>query len=97
MAAGLNAGLTLANVNSVAGGLASDLNSLMNRIQQFQIFLAATDLTAAPISMTSADQAVLKSAFTDADKLRQIYQGLATQTPAYDFRTFVKQVDGFGL
>lgn len=97
MAAGQTASLTLANVNSTAGSLCIQLLNLMNQIQQFQAFLAATDLTQAPWSMSAADQANLKSAFTDLDQLRQVFQGLATRTPAYDYRAFVKLIDGFGF
>jgi len=97
MAAGQTASLTLAQINSIAGSLCLQMLNLMYQIQQFQSFLAATDLTQAPYSMAAADQNTLKSAFTDLDQLRQVFQGLATRTPAYDYRTFVKLIDGVGF
>lgn len=94
MSAGLNANLTLSGVNSQAGALCASLQSIFRQIDEFQQFLLATDLTQSPILMGSADQAVIKSAFTDLEKLYQIFIGAQTQGTAYDFRTFAKQIWG---
>jgi hypothetical protein len=81
-------------VNSAVGGIAYELDNLMARIQRVQTFMAATDLKAAPYSMVPGDETTIKSTMTDLDQLRQVYQGLATRTPAYDYRTFAKQTVG---
>lgn len=57
--------------------------------------LAVSDLVAAGYDTTSANQ--LKSAFSDADLLRQIFEGSATQASVKDFRTFLKLALGTGL
>lgn len=92
--------LTGADVNATAAQIARQLYSAMANVQRFEAWLAATPdatLTSAPYGLQSGDVATLKSAFTDADKLRQIFEGSATQGSAYDFRTFLKQAIGTGL
>ncbi len=96
MAVGLAAFQTANDINSMAGGMARDLHSVLGRIAAFQSFLVATDLKAAPYSMSPDDETSIKSAFTDLAQLGQVYEGAATRTPAYDYRTFAKRLYGFG-
>ena len=87
-----------AAVDSNAGTLAQSLQSAFNRTQQLKAWLDATpDATLVALGYTSGEVAVLKSAITDLDQLRTIYQGGATLGTAKDFRTFAKQMYGFGF
>lgn len=92
--------LTSADVNGTVGQLARQLYGALDNIRLFQAWLAATPdatLLAAPFGMAQADINTLKSAMIDADKLRTIFEGTATQASTYDFRTFLKQALGVGL
>lgn len=94
MAAGINANLTLSGVNQQAGSLCSQLQSVFHQIDEFQTYLLANDLTQAPVLMGSADQATIKSAFTDLEQLYQIYLGNQILGSAKNFTTFAKQIWG---
>jgi hypothetical protein len=83
-----------AEVNNIVGGTARSLYSVLNQVKQIQAWLLATDLKAAPYSFSVGDEANIKSAYTDLDKLRTVFEGTATQTPAYDARTFAKLLIG---
>ena len=83
-----------ADVNNYAGSIARDLDMLFDRVRILQAWLITVDLTAAPYSMTTGDQAVIKSAFSDLDTLRTVYEGTATQGTLKDFRAFAKQLHG---
>jgi hypothetical protein len=89
---------TKSDIDNVAAAIAFDLRSVMDRISYMQAFLAGKttqDLTDRGYTTSPVDEvAQLKSAFTDLDKLRTVYQGTATQATAYDFRTFVKFLTG---
>lgn len=89
--------LTSADVNNTGAQIVRQMYSAMDNVRRFQAFLAATDLKVAPYSMTSGDEAQMKSAFGDLDKLRTIFEGTVTQATIYDFRTFAKQALGTGL
>ena len=96
MAVGLHA--TKADVDNRSGGLARDLANVLANIEDFQLWLLATTdevLEAAPYSYTSGEVAILKSAFTDLDLLRQVYYGLAAHTPAAALDAFSKQLYDF--
>lgn len=58
---------TASDVNVAVGSLCRQLVGLQAQFSRFQTYMAATDLTAAPISMTSADQATIKSAISGAN------------------------------
>lgn len=88
---------TSVNVTAACGGLAHDLDRLMLRIQSQKAWLDTlldSDLIA--MGYVQADVNTLRSAMLDLDKLRQVYQGAAISDPAYDFRTFAKQLYLFG-
>jgi len=90
--------LSRADVDQTAAQITRQLFSVMSNIQRFNAWLAATpDATLTGFGMSSTDVATLKSAFTDADKLRQVFEGSTLQAPAYDFRTFLGQALGVGL
>lgn len=90
--------LTKADVDSRAGSLAVDLRNKLTEIRNFKVKLdSLTDAelgTGGGLGYSTAEIANLRSAFTDMDKLAQIYLGLATQGSAYDFRTFAKFLMG---
>lgn len=77
------------SIDSRAGSLAIALRDIFTQISRFEAWLAAqTDQSLINLGYTSTEVAQLKSAFTDLDQLRQVYEGTATRSPAYDYRTF---------
>lgn len=86
-----------ADVNNLVGAICRDVDMLFDRVAIMQGWLVGVDLTAAPYSMTTADNALIKSAFTDLFQLRQIYMGNATLASAKDFTAFAKQLHGPSL
>lgn len=84
-----------AAIDARAGSLSTQIRDLLTAIQQFETFLggkADTDLTA--LGYTSAEVAVLKSAFTQLDQLRQIATGSTTASAANNFLFFSNQLCG---
>lgn len=96
MPVGMQAFQSSNDVNAMAGGVARDLHTALARVKDFQAFLAITDLTQAPYSMTADDEAAIKYAFTDLNKLAQVYEGTVDSTPAHDYRTYAQHLYGFG-
>lgn len=90
MASGIIA--TKAMVDAQAGGLARDLEVLMDRIGQFSDWLdSKLDAELTALGYDSTDIANLRSAYgggNELDKLRQVYEGAATQGTPLDFRVF---------
>lgn len=88
------------DINARAGSLYIQLRDTLNAIKNFQSMLTATldaDLTSPDQNgktFTAAEVTNLKSAYTDLDKLRQIFEGTQTQATTYDFRTFAKLLAG---
>ena len=88
------------DINAKSGTLYIQLRDVLTAIKNFQSMLTATadaDLTATDQNgkaFTATEVSNLKSAFTDLDKLRQIFEGTATQASTYDFRTFAKLLAG---
>lgn len=99
MAAGLNDNLTRATINAQAGQILGTLNASMDQVQAMAAFLATQGASGLQTNFgfNAADANLLISAVNDADHVRQVYQGLATQTPAADQRGFIKQVIGTGV
>jgi len=92
--------LTAADVNGTIAQIVRQLYGALDNARLFQAWLVATPdatLLAAPFGMAQADINTLKSTMTDLDQLRQVFEGTATRTPAYDYRTFAKQALGVGL
>ena len=93
----MSVGLTAskADIDAQAGNTALTVREAFRTVQVFQAWLLTQpDANLTALGYTSGEVANLKSAFTDLDKLRTIYEGTATQTPAYDFRTFAKLLVG---
>lgn len=87
-----------AEFDNAAGAIASSLFATMDNIGKVKAVLDTLDVTALQaLGYTSTEANQLKSAFTDMDKLRTVFNGTATQTPAYDARTFAKLLLGTGL
>lgn len=53
-----------------------------------------TDAALIALGYTQAEVNSIRSGMTDLDKLRQIFEGTATQASAYDFRQFAKLFGG---
>lgn len=85
-------------IDQFAGDISRRLNVTLNLIGDMKYFLdgkSSDDLIA--LGYTGNEVAVLKSAFSDLDQLRTIYEGSVNLAVAKDFRTFARQVFGFGL
>lgn len=94
------AGLTVTKeqVNELAGVIARTLKLSFERIAVFKKWLdskTAGDLTG--LGLTAAEIADLRSAFTDLEQLRTVWEGTATVTSAKDFTTFAKRLWGIGV
>jgi hypothetical protein len=96
MALGLST--SKADVDQQAGSLALSLHTTMTNARSMKAWLdtkTVGDLEALGYSTNEAN--TIKSAFTDFDQLAQVYFGLATRNPAYDYRTFIKLLYRFGF
>jgi len=79
------------DIDSAAGGLAVDVRNVMQAAKNFRLMVnGLTDPALEALGYTVDDIARLRSGSLDFDKLADVYLGAATQTPAYDFRTFAK-------
>lgn len=97
----MSAGRTITRdeLNNAAAICASGLFSAFDNVAKVKAVLdgySAQNLVDS-FGFVIADANVLKSAFTDMDKLRTVHLGTATQASLYDFRTFAKQLLGTGL
>ena len=82
-------------VDSTIGMVALNLREAFDAIRHFKIWLdAKPDADLTTMGYTANDIATLRSAYVDLLKLANIYEGTATQSPAYDFRTFAKLLTG---
>lgn len=93
MSVGLSS--TKADIDAQAGQTYLQVREAFRAVQLLQAFLVTRtegDLTA--LGYTAGEVAQLKSAYTDLDKLRGIFEGTQTQATAYDFRTFAKLLAG---
>lgn len=96
MAAGASANLNASQINGLAGALAKEFQALQARVKEFNTFLVATNLQNAPYSMTSADEAAIKSAFATATALFAIADGGSTVGTANQTTTFMNGLVGPG-
>lgn len=96
MVAGAGASQNGAQVNGLAGALAKEVESLFLRLKEFQTFSAATDLKVAPYSLSSADEADVKSFASTMAALITIYEGGSTVGTANQSKTFTARLTGFG-
>jgi hypothetical protein len=100
--AGTTNTLTKATFDNVMGNIINALDGAFSQVQEIQTFFAAhpdADFTAAaggpgPTGYAAGDVTTMKSAYTDLDQLRTIYQGTANLVVAKDFRTFAKLISG---
>ena len=82
-------------IDSWAPTVIIDLRQALDNVQRIKAWLDTqvdADLTA--LGYSSAEVAVLKSAFTDLDKLAQIAHGQATQAQANDFLFWPRKLTG---
>lgn len=96
--------VTQAEINATALQIVRQLYSAFTNIQRFQAYLTATPdatilgyPTGGSVALVQADINVLKSAFTDLNLLRTVFEGTATQGSLKDFRAFAGQLLGPGL
>jgi hypothetical protein len=89
---------TKSEVDSRAGQVALAVRATLSQdVKNFKAWLDTVSdaaLQAAPYGYSATEASQLRSAYTDLDKLRTIYEGTATQATAYDFRTFAKLLTG---
>lgn len=85
-------------VNHSLGSVVQQVYASLDNVRKVQAALVATpNQTFLDMGFTQADVDSMKSAFTDLDNLRQVFEGGRNQTTAYDFRTFAKRLIGIGL
>jgi hypothetical protein len=87
-----------AALDKLTGETAQAINEALKDARDIQIYLLATsqaDLNG--MGYTDQEVTVLKSAYTDLDKLHQIFVGVINLPAAQDFRAFAKQLWGVGV
>jgi len=86
------------DIDRLSGSISLDLDGVFARIKRLNAWLltqTTADLVALGYSTTPVDEVSrLKSAYSDADQLRTIYEGTANLATAKDFRTFLKLLSG---
>lgn len=99
MALGFPAGLSAEFVVNHAQGKLTALRRALEDCADYAAWLdglSADDLQAAPVSLDAASASALKSAFADAAKLAQLYNGgeLGTYTLPYNFSASQRVIIG---
>lgn len=85
-------------VNNSLGSVVQQVYAALDNVRKVQAALTATpNQTLLDLGFAQADIDSMKSAYTDLDNLRQVFEGGRTQATAYDFRTFAKRLIGIGL
>jgi hypothetical protein len=86
------------SINNQAGALLRQLDNAFLRVQQFKGFLdTIPDATLISLyGYVQGDIDVLRSALSDVEQLRGIYQGASNLAVAKDFRAFAKQTYPYG-
>jgi hypothetical protein len=95
MAAGLQP--TKAELDAALGAILRDYRVVTRRAVDFKEWLDGVqdaDLTA--MGYAAGDIANIRSAFVDAKKINDIFEGTATQATTNDFRAFMKRLWGTG-
>ena len=83
------------DVDSNAGQMALTLRNNFGAIRNFKLWLdTRTDQDLINLGYTAGEVSTLKSAFSDMDQLRTIWEGAAALAGAKDFRTFAKLLTG---
>jgi len=94
----VGATITKLTVDSTSGNVAATLKTSFDRVQAFKTWLdTQLDADLITLGYVQAEVDRLRSAYTDLDLLRQVFQGTATQATLKDFRAFAKLIWGFGL
>jgi hypothetical protein len=84
-----------ADIDAKAGQLALQLRETFDQIKTFQAWLAGqTSQALLDKGYLQADVDIIKSAYTDLDRLRTIYDGTVNLPTAQDFRVFAHQLTG---
>lgn len=82
---------TKGEIDVRAGQLARALRTVLTEIGDFKGWVdTQTDQNLTDLGCSAGDISSLRSSYTDMEHLHQVYLGLATRTPAYDYRTFAK-------
>lgn len=95
------AGLTYsqAGFSQKVGDVALQLQEAFDAVRNIKAYLAQYSGTQLDTmyGYDAGQGVIVKSAFDDADLLRTIYEGTATQGTTKDFRAFLKQIYGLGI
>jgi hypothetical protein len=82
-------------INNQVGRTSSNFMNLLDEIAVMDDSLAPYDTAAlVAFGFTSGEAATIGSIRSELNQLRQIAMGLATLSPAKDFRTFPRQASG---
>jgi hypothetical protein len=86
------------SINHDLGSVTRQVYASLDNVRKLKIALdGAPNQTLLDIGFTQNDIDTIRSAFTDLDNLRQIFEGGRNQMTAYDFRTFARRLIGTGL
>ncbi len=95
MAAGLQP--TKTELDEALGTILRDFRVVTRRAIDFKEWLdGVLDADLQAMGYTPGDIANIRSAFIDAKKINDIFEGTATQATLNDFRTFMKRLWGTG-
>jgi hypothetical protein len=96
MAAGFAALLDTTQINQNIGRIAVQLRETFELVAQFSGWHAGVGATGLETTygFTSGDAAIIGSAITDFEQLRQIYLGAQALASAKNFRAFSDDVEG---
>lgn len=90
---------TRLQLDDLVGSGARNVRLALERVKDIKEFLdtkSQADLET-EFQYSPTDAATIKSAYTDLAKLAGIFEGVQTQSPVYDFRTFARRLWGIGI
>jgi len=97
MTVGYNAQLTKGTIDAQLGSISQRLNIVLEDVNDFKYFIdGILDAQLTGMGYDANDVALIRTAASDMDQLREIYQGLAALAAVKDFRTFIRRVWGTG-
>jgi hypothetical protein len=96
MAVGFAAFNTKDSINQNAGRMAVGLRDAFEKVEQFSTWFAGVGAAGLETTygFTAGDAAIIGSAVTDFEQLRQIYLGAQALASAKNFRTFSDDLEG---
>jgi hypothetical protein len=76
---------------------AAILDEHVRAVKDYLDTKSEADLSADPLNIPAPDATLYKTVVAELGTLMAVYRGEATQTPAHDFRVFLRRVAGLGV